>query len=489
MRPRTFGARWRQRGVTLIEVALALVILGAMAAYGMKRDRDYREAQVDRAGGEHLKLVQLGLQRYLDDNAAALLAGAAVPGVLAPMQPTMAELRALNVMGASVGDIGPTRLTYTLRVDRLPAACVPGVNCIDLQGVAWSSVWLAPDGNPQRDRLGAMALAMGVDAAVPNLANGAQIVGQDGIWPIANPVAGNPQGIIVARAGFGSSINLNALLPRDGSRPMVGNLDMNGNSINNVATVNSNTIVNTGTVTTATLAAATVNATTLTNTTTNTAGTTTSGTLNVTGAATIGGALTGTTGTFTGGLQSATLTTTGSATIGGAVQATGNLATAGALQLDTAVVESTACAANLVSRTAANILVTCQAGVWRRVGSIGANEGDACATEGTTAIAADDGSQLVCRGGRFIKIPALLPTLIASTSQVVVHGTALNKPNCGAFGTAFLTPAPVAFATSDGALNVVVTDIGAQWVITLVDGTGFPAGVSPQAIVVTGCRI
>jgi hypothetical protein len=169
--------------------------------------------------------------------------------------------------------------------------------------------------------------------------------------------------------------------------------------------------------------------------------------------------------------------------------ATGNVATSGALQLNTAVTEGVACAGNLVSRTAANLLVSCQGNVWRRAGTPAAAEGDACPTEGVTATAQDDSANMVCRGGRYIKIPALLPTLIASGAQVVGHNASIAKPGCGAFGAAFALPAPAAISTPDGAFAVVVTDNGATWTVSVVDGQGNAAGAAAQAIVVIGCRI
>jgi hypothetical protein len=119
-----------------------------------------------------------------------------------------------------------------------------------------------------------------------------------------------------------------------------------------------------------------------------------------------------------------------------------------------------------------------------------ANEGDACATDGLAGVATDDGTAMSCRGGRYIKLRSLLPRLVADTVAVVANGSAVNKPSCGVFGTPWVMPAPAAIATPDGAFNVLVDDFGgATWTVRIVDGGGGPAGSSPQAIVLTGCRI
>lgn len=223
--------RLLQRGFGLLEMTLAIALFTLLVLFSVRDQQRLARAQVDRASGEHLKLIQLGLQRYLDQNRAALLNGTAVAGVANPIGPTLNELRTTQALGASVGSTGPNGLTYALRVDRLPAACIAGTNCTDLRGVLWSTTALAEDGVPQLARLTIMQAAAGIDAAVAWLNNPLQLSGLDGLWNFDNPLGG-VAGVIAARAGWGASTDLGAFLRRDGSDAgMVAPLQMNNNPI------------------------------------------------------------------------------------------------------------------------------------------------------------------------------------------------------------------------------------------------------------------
>jgi hypothetical protein len=355
-------------------MSLALALFAMILLFSMRDQQRAARLQVDRAAGEHMKTLQLGLQRYLDQNRAALLGGNPIVGVANPVAPTLAELRVVNALTPSVGDTGANGLTYQLRVDRLPPACVPATDCVDLQGVLWATTPLLDAGIPQMPRLAVMQAAGGNDIGISNVNNALQILGQDGLWAtIPNPL-GNQPGVVVARAGFGSSTDLGAFLRRDGSDAgMVGNLNLNNNRIDNPAEL----------------------------------------------AAPGGGNV-----RFTvGGVES------------GRVQANG-LAVNASLQFQNAVAAGGACvdagAVGRVTTGDGDGVALCQAGVWRTI-ALQANTGAPCVTNGATATA-QNGQQIVCVGGTYVIGWERMPRVVDVAQLLVGHGAVVPMPLCGLAG-------------------------------------------------------
>ena len=499
----------RARGSTLLEVTLSIVLLGVIASYAIRTQREASLAQLDGLAGQHLKLIQLGLQNYLDTYRSELLKGNAVAGVALPLQPRMTELRAIGAMGSSVNDKGPTGLTYTLRVDRLPTGCVAGSTCTDLQGLAWSSTFLAPDGNPQRDRLALTALQMGIDAALPGITNSAVIVGQDGTWPVANPAAGNPAAIVVMRAGFGSGLNQSALLPRDGSRPMVGDLDMNGNAIKNLASLSTTSITNSGALSTGSLTTAAGTVTTLTSTTAN-VGTLNSATINNSGTTNTANLVASGTVTAANGLSTSCATlfaaadpnairmcgnqmfvrgSTGALASfdAGDVVATSNVS-GKRLALRETVTEGAACSSTSgalasgtteVAALASGGVATCSGGVWTAAGRSG-TVGGACTQPGSLATDPFSGTALFCRNGQWVKLSAFTSSFVLVGTYEVSDGSSVSKPSCQASGGSaspqsliVLIPGnegPPTDGTNLLGINRYSVDVGASWTVHLETG-------------------
>lgn len=445
----------RQRGFGILEMTLALALFTMILLFSMRDQQRTARMQVDRAAGEHLKLIQLALQRYLDQNRADLLAGAAITGVIDPVAPTLTELRAVNALAPSVGDMGPNGLTYQLRVDRLPAACVPATNCVDLQGVMWATAPLLEGTVPQAHRLAVMQSAAGIDAAIASVANAAALSGLDGIWPIPNPL-GNQPGVIAARAGWGASTDLGAFLRRDGSDAgMVGHLNMNNNRIDNPAEV-------------ATLAGGNV--------------------------------------TFTvGGVEV------------GRVQESG-VAVATSLQFRNVVAPADPCAESGALGRIATVdgagVALCQGGVWRTI-ALQADLGAVCATNGATATATT-GQQIICWNGTYVASRDRMARVVQMDQLLIVHAGSVVKPVCGVGGAPHIVlipqdpgtdpswagtpgpPLPLFSATYGEAnrLQMLATDVGDSWsvVLQLADESNNPtttrlSGIpyNLQAIAQTQC--
>lgn len=416
----------RQRGFGILEMTLALALFAMILLFSMRDQQRTARMQVDRAAGEHLKLIQLSLQRYLDQNRANLLAGSPIPGVADPIAPTLAELRAINALAPSVGDAGPNGLTYQLRVDRLPPACVPATNCVDLQGVMWATTPLLEGGMPELQRLALMQAAGGIDVAVANITNAAELSGLDGVWPIPNPL-GNQGGVIAARAGWGASTDLGAFLRRDGSDAgMVGDLNMNNNRIDNAAEL-------------AAPAAGIVRFT-------------------------------------VGGLEA------------GRVQASG-MAVASSLQFQNVVAPAGPCAepgaVGRVTTADGDGVALCQGGVWRTI-ALHALLGSPCATAGVAAMAAN-GQQVICVNGTYVASRDRMPRIVDVGQELISHGGAphavVPKPVCGIGGTPELLLVPqdpgtdASHISASGYANRMrmrTVPVGAAWHVTLelVDEAG-----------------
>jgi len=416
----------RQRGFGILEMTLALALFTMILLFSMRDQQRTARMQVDRAAGEHLKIIQLALQRYLDQNRADLLAGAAIGGVIDPVAPTLAELRAVNALAPSVGDMGPNGLTYQLRVDRLPVACVPATNCVDLQGVMWATAPLIEGGVPQAQRLAIMQSAAGIDAAIASVTNGAELSGLDGIWPIPNPL-GNQPGVIAARAGWGASTDLGAFLRRDGSDAgMVGNLNMNNNRIDSPGEI-------------AAPAAGDVRFT-------------------------------------VGGVEA------------GRVQPSG-MAVSASLQFQNTVAAGGACAeqgaVGRVSTGDGDGVALCQGGVWRTI-ALHAPLGAPCATAGVAAMAAN-GQQIICVNGTYIASRDRMTRIVDVRQELISHGAAphavVPMPACGVGGTPELMLVPqdpgtdASHISASGYANRMrmrAVPAGAAWHVTLelVDEAG-----------------
>lgn len=413
----------RQRGFGILEMTLALALFTMILLFSMRDQQRASRMQVDRAAGEHLKVIQLSLQRYLDQNRADLLAGAPIVGIVDPIAPTLAELRAVNALAPSVGDMGPNGLTYQLRVDRLPAACVPATNCVDLQGVMWATTPLMEGVVPQVQRIAVMQSAAGIDAAIASVTNAVQLSGLDGIWPIPNPL-GNQPGVIAARAGWGASTDLGAFLRRDGSDAgMVGDLNMNNNRIDSPSEI-------------AAPAAGSVRFT-------------------------------------VGGVET------------GRVQENG-LAVTASLQFQNAVVPAGACAElgalGRVATADGSGVALCEAGVWRTL-ALQASLGAACVTNGATAIA-PNGQQIICWNGTYVASRDRMTRVVQMDQIAITHSQVVPKPQCGLGGSenivvipqdpgtdpswAGLGPAP--FSATYGEANrmqILTTQTATTWTVQL----------------------
>ncbi|MFJ1259015.1 hypothetical protein [Cupriavidus sp. CuC1] len=208
-----------------------------MAASVVAYTMDKKGDDVARAQGLAFVTIQGAINQYLTTYYSQLVqpGGGSVPGVAAPLSPTLAELRAIGALKDPVIATAYNGGTYRVAITTFPAGCA-APNC-NLDGLVWND-------RPLRDwfnnidypRLGVAVRAIGSDGAMSNSAAPAQLLGMQGKWSTANP-QGNQPGILAARTGYNSA-SFSQFYRRDGSLAMTNDVAAGGYSINNANAVN-----------------------------------------------------------------------------------------------------------------------------------------------------------------------------------------------------------------------------------------------------------
>ena len=250
---RSSGRRRGQRGVGLVELALAMIIfsLVLLASFNMySRYEDGRRAE-NQAGV--LSLIRNAAETLLMEHYTDYQAGLAVTrnGVTLAFGDTEGELLAptvaqLNQMAVGLQDAAETPFYkslaeggYQIRIRREPAGCEAspmGVEC-NISGQVCFDQALRDPGRPGEATdgfaVGRMLVKLGENGgASVNDADGSTIYGFGGAWELANPIAGSPTGIVCSRLGFGSAGFGNFLRVRDTRDPQFQNNVTVGGGVN-----------------------------------------------------------------------------------------------------------------------------------------------------------------------------------------------------------------------------------------------------------------
>ena len=257
----------------MIEIGIAAV-LGAMLTSGaLLFISDYLQGQAAQAQGQALFAINQAVNSYESKYSVQLANNQpiAIPGyanVANIYQPTLAELYELNLLPNST----PSG-HYGIQVGRTLTGGVPS-------GLVWiSTPFLNNAGEVDQSLAGAAMLAAGGDAGMSTQANPAQIAGIDN-WSAPNPVSGNPAGILAMRNGAGSG----AYVRLDGSTPMQGSLNLNGNNVTGGGTLAA-TSVTASNVSANSITAANLNSTSVTASNVTASTVTTSGNISAGGSA------------------------------------------------------------------------------------------------------------------------------------------------------------------------------------------------------------
>lgn len=117
----------RSLGFTAIEISLALIISAFVAFALFKSNLTSFTQQGGVVQADQLLQVRNALQNYASANGAALVAGSAISGVSAPLQPTVAELVNLQLLPSSFETLATlNKSPFATRLNLSPTPCVLG---------------------------------------------------------------------------------------------------------------------------------------------------------------------------------------------------------------------------------------------------------------------------------------------------------------------------------------------------------------------------
>ena len=214
----------RQRGFTLVEVGIAAVLMAMLMGGALLFIADYLRGQYAQAQGQALFTFNTAVNAYEQKYTANLAnnTAIAVPGyanVANIYAPTATELFHLGFLTNATPDS-----MYGVKINTTLTNGVP-------VGLSWlTTPFRNLQGSLDQALAGEAMQAAGGDAGMSTLSNALQVVGADG-WTATNPVSGQPAAVVAMRSGAGSI----AYVRLDGSTPMQGSLNLNNNSITNVA--------------------------------------------------------------------------------------------------------------------------------------------------------------------------------------------------------------------------------------------------------------
>lgn len=216
----------QQRGMTLIEVIVAIsigLILMALVASGFVM---YQTYQTNSITAEWLKTWQAGAQQWINDNSASLVASSGGTA-------TQSTLNAAGYFGPGFAAQNSYGETGTLHVVVGPGGRLDGLVC--------ASGGVAPTGLQQRQIAGMVGIAGGwVASTAPTIAVG------KGWGPVNLSTYGIPSGgcqVVVALfvanlASTDDALHRHVTPGQPQLNQMATAIDMNNNNLNNAATVN-----------------------------------------------------------------------------------------------------------------------------------------------------------------------------------------------------------------------------------------------------------
>jgi hypothetical protein len=532
------GLALAQRGFLMAELFVYLGIVAIIAIYANQKIVNDVEESLATGSGVYLQTVAAAAQSHILVNFNAYSNNTPVAGVTTLLQPTVAELVALNRLnGGFPAGVGAMPTRQTARIDITRTGC-PGIGC-QITALVCTTTPIALGGAQTRFDLASTMVSAQNGTGGQSLlgSGGATITGP--ALSVANPL-GNVEGIVCGSGRVDAGMFENFVRMNDARDPnLQGNLTVAGttnlNGAANIAgalTANGTTRLNgnTDVGACAQILAATGRAgfgcTTPNDLPAGYTGGVRTPDLVASGrilASDNPAAFTGTNGNYvfaglqggvaemrtSGRVQANRLVPSGAFTVGAACAA----ADVGAIARDagntglvvcrdmvwrTLITFQTAggaCAPNGAEAddgTGAKLL--CIGSVWRAMANLfaTATAGSACTTQGVTAYdTTSNNEMLLCRLNpaqgtlRWFRLRELTSNMMFVFSYEVAEGSTVTIPTCSSASGITAYPIiqliPKVFTTPDGGFAAYAETSGSNWVIRLRNGANGALGGSPGA--------
>jgi hypothetical protein len=250
----------RAAGYILLEAILALAVFSGIAAYQIRQQRDDLVESMAAAQGQHMKRVADAANLYAVNNFPNVVDNlpVAIPATICPpglgggvnvvntRSPTIAELACLGLLPAGSTNNAMFGGGYRIQLNPNPAGCaIP--NC-DITGYLITTAPVLSDNIISAKVIGRALLEIGADGGASGLAGPANAIRSLGTGnPILTPGFAVLPGMLAVNLGA-TVTQFNQYLRRDGTLPMMGDLNMLNNvtaarrSINNANEVNAITV-------------------------------------------------------------------------------------------------------------------------------------------------------------------------------------------------------------------------------------------------------
>lgn len=231
--------------MSLIIDAMLAMSIGAVAIVQADMQA-VRTAQVNNAveTGQYMYGLQQGVNKYIAVNGNVLGGITAGPitnptggtiTIANPDAPTLAELQANGFLPLGYTTNNPSKLTFAVKIT--PTNC-PGVGC-QLPATVTSSQYKV-NGQVRNDLLAYAVTAAGLDGGQSLTGSPGQYTSYGATWTMPN--SNSTPGQLMMRAGMLTTGYVDTLpyYRLDGTRPLTGAMNANGQNINNVATMTAN---------------------------------------------------------------------------------------------------------------------------------------------------------------------------------------------------------------------------------------------------------
>lgn len=232
-----------KKGFSLLELVLVLGVGSMMAFMRFQDMKNEQETVMAKAVGQQMKQMGEATNRYISiryDKLSTLTASSSQSSDPGPRtcdssdcEITYQTLVNEGLLPASYTGVNAQKSSYKILLKR--SGTIPNyvINGLITTTLPWSE-----GGKFRYDLLGKAMQEAGVDSGMTQSATVAS--GLQGAWKETSTVYSNitSAGLMAYRVGYDSAM-YSVYLRRDGTLPMTGDLNMGGNSINNIKDINS----------------------------------------------------------------------------------------------------------------------------------------------------------------------------------------------------------------------------------------------------------